>query len=469
MEHKKESTPKPRSVSNSPPPTSSTVEVSTFKQTVRAALQELFVSHESGEFISLVLSAAASITPKSTGKSADSKSSDPASPYLSPFHQFLVVKIMISDSLDKAESEDRKLVWDTILTLTKDGIISVGQISSALLVLYARLNDLILDVPAAIDFLKEFVRKFELLGYVDADTAETLYQQAEIYTDLPRAKNIKKKIEDLLREFLSSHALQDFAKQITDLGRPEFHHEVIKKAVSLACDMTDRERELVSQLISSLTGQDIKAVEVRKAFQMLVLSADDLKADIPHIVHLLSCFIARAVADEVLPPAFLSQQDLADQDAGALVIKQASALLKTNPASSRLERIWGFGGEFDSIANLKDSISEILSEYFVNSEVTEAIRSISELNTPYFYHEVVRRGFSLVLDKDKKGFSALVDLFVALHKQKVISSHQFQHGFQRIKAALPELSIDAPHAEKLYQTLKAEIEQKGLLQEEKTN
>eukprot|EP00475_Leptophrys_vorax_P037685 TRINITY_DN6528_c0_g1_i1.p1 TRINITY_DN6528_c0_g1~~TRINITY_DN6528_c0_g1_i1.p1 ORF type:complete len:477 (+),score=136.82 TRINITY_DN6528_c0_g1_i1:46-1476(+) len=450
----------------------SQAEVTAFKQSVKNALDALFVSHDISAFITALTAAVPLPASNPSSVGPESKAPAPAQVvdpklFLPPVYQFILVKIMITSSLDRPEIDDRKAALDAISLLAKDGVLSNGQISSVLLVLAARLDHLINDVPLAVDYLKEFVVFFELLGYVDPDTVEALYQQAQIYQDVERAKLIKKKINDLLREYFSSHDLSEFRRQLVETNAPEFDHEVIKKVISISCDMTERERELASQLISALSGNEIKAVEIRKGFQMLVLSADDLKADIPHIVHLLSCFVARAVADEVLPPAFLSQQDLGEHDTGALVIKQASGMLKTNPASSRLERVWGFGGEFDSIANLKDSITEILNEFFVSAEVTDATKSIAELNTPYFYHEVVRRGFSLVLDKESKQMALLVKLFVALHKQKIISSVQFQHGLERIQSSLPELCLDVPNAAKLFETLKAEIEQKGLLSEEK--
>lgn len=42
-------------------------------------------------------------------------------------------------------------------------------------------------------------------------------------------------------------------------------------------------------------------------FTRLLSSVDDLVLDVPEAVHLLALFTGRAVVDELLPPAFLTQ------------------------------------------------------------------------------------------------------------------------------------------------------------------
>ncbi len=42
-------------------------------------------------------------------------------------------------------------------------------------------------------------------------------------------------------------------------------------------------------------------------FTRLLAATDDLVLDCPDAVHLLSLFLGRAIVDEVLPPAFLTQ------------------------------------------------------------------------------------------------------------------------------------------------------------------
>lgn len=54
-------------------------------------------------------------------------------------------------------------------------------------------------------------------------------------------------------------------------------------------------------------------------------------------------FLARAVVDEVLPPAYLS--DLNNNRPGDLVVEKAVSLLSREHCNARLERVWGPGGK----------------------------------------------------------------------------------------------------------------------------
>ena len=46
---------------------------------------------------------------------------------------------------------------------------------------------------------------------------------------------------------------------------------------------------------------------MQKGFLNLVYSVDDLKIDVPEAPDLVATFIARAVVDDILPPAFVDK------------------------------------------------------------------------------------------------------------------------------------------------------------------
>jgi hypothetical protein len=64
---------------------------------------------------------------------------------------------------------------------------------------------------------------------------------------------------------------------------------------------------MVSVLLSSLYGNVISSTQIRLGFVLLLDALDDLAVDIPDTVGSLALFIARAVVDDILPPAFLSK------------------------------------------------------------------------------------------------------------------------------------------------------------------
>lgn len=53
------------------------------------------------------------------------------------------------------------------------------------------------------------------------------------------------------------------------------------------------------------TVQVISATQMAKGFRRLLDAAADLRLDVPEAPHQIAAFIARAVADNVLPPAFV--------------------------------------------------------------------------------------------------------------------------------------------------------------------
>lgn len=70
---------------------------------------------------------------------------------------------------------------------------------------------------------------------------------------------------------------------------------------------TDKQREQASRLLSALYGDgSISTQQIAKGFELLFETIDDIRVDVHSADEMAAKFIARAVADEVLPPAFLS-------------------------------------------------------------------------------------------------------------------------------------------------------------------
>ena len=54
--------------------------------------------------------------------------------------------------------------------------------------------------------------------------------------------------------------------------------------------------------------QAVRPAQMQKGFQDLVMALDDLSLDVPDAPELLAMFVSRAIVDDILPPAFLTQQ-----------------------------------------------------------------------------------------------------------------------------------------------------------------
>jgi programmed cell death protein 4 len=80
---------------------------------------------------------------------------------------------------------------------------------------------------------------------------------------------------------------------------------VIRKAVEIAMEHKSSHREMTSVLLSDLYGRCLISSDYERGFDMLLSMLPDLTIDIPEAPHFLGAFIARAVADDCLPPKYV--------------------------------------------------------------------------------------------------------------------------------------------------------------------
>ena len=147
--------------------------------------------------------------------------------------------------------------------------------------------------------------------------------------------------------------------------------------VSLGMDLRGLERELVSLLLGELNGAVFTPASIQRGrspnayavprahsggptltttaaatwpcvagFDLLLERAEDLQVDTPQLIDLLGRFLARAVADEALPPKYLSTllADPALSRTASAAVEQAHVLLTMKHGLARLSEIWGSGG-----------------------------------------------------------------------------------------------------------------------------
>ena len=62
-------------------------------------------------------------------------------------------------------------------------------------------------------------------------------------------------VATLLEEYFSSGDLGEAAAELADMGEPELQHFFVKRAVTVALDKHNREREMTSVLLSSLYSE----------------------------------------------------------------------------------------------------------------------------------------------------------------------------------------------------------------------
>jgi programmed cell death protein 4 len=174
-----------------------------------------------------------------------------------------------------------------------------------------------------------------------------------------------------------------------------------------------------------------------------------LSPNFPFSQSMVGSFLARAVVDEVLPPAFLSAQN--NDHPGEVVLEKAVGLLSREHCTARLEKVWG-PGDGRPVAELKQVMDQLLQEYLLSRELDEAARCVREMNAAHFHHELVKRGVTIAMESasdPSNAIDAMVALFAFLVKNAIVSEYQVAKGVSRLHKMLPDLSLDVPTAPKM--------------------
>lgn len=115
-------------------------------------------------------------------------------------------------------------------------------------------------------------------------------------------------LEIAILEYYEHGFTHEVAADLDDtLTRSAFPPLVIKKAIEMAMEHKNSHREMTSVLISDLYGKCLTARDFEKGFDLLLAQLPDLILDTPDAPHVLGNFLARAVADDCLPPKYVHQ------------------------------------------------------------------------------------------------------------------------------------------------------------------
>ncbi|KAJ0047781.1 hypothetical protein Pint_15607 [Pistacia integerrima] len=285
------------------------------------------------------------------------------------------------------------------------------------------------------------------------DSGEEPYQLVGATISDP-LDDYKKAVVTIIEEYFSAGDVEGAASDLRELGSNEYHPYFIKRLVSMAMDRHDKEKEMASVLLSALYADVISPAQIRDGFVILLESADDLAVDILDAVAILALFVARAVVDDILPPAFLTRakKTLPESSKGFQVIQTAEKSYLSAPHHAELvERRWG-GSTHITVEEVKKKIADLLREYVESGDTVEACRCIRELGVSFFHHEVVKRALVLAMEI-RTAEPLILMLLKEAAEEGLISSSQMGKGFARLEESLNDLALDIPSAKTLFQSL----------------
>lgn len=288
----------------------------------------------------------------------------------------------------------------------------------------------------------------------DSDSQDQDIEIEEVALEL-NSEELAKEVSPLIKEYFEHGDSNEVLDFVSKLHISVNKHEVPELAVSLAMERHDPQREMTSQLISDLYGRFLSQDDIAESFDNMIENLNDLSLDTPDASNLLGMFIARAVADDCLPPKFVQgyrgkvKCTLARQ-----ALDKADVLLSMNHGIVRLDNVWGCGGGNRPVKYLTNSIRMLVQEYFSSGDIREATRCLKELDVPHFNHELVYQAILMSIeDSSDKSADMVVRLLQSLSSSAVVTVDQLRKGMKRICDDLSDIAVDVPNAHALLERL----------------
>jgi len=258
-----------------------------------------------------------------------------------------------------------------------------------------------------------------------------------------------KMIEPIILEYFEHGDTNEVAISLDEIVMGSLRTLVTTYAVQIAMDHKDSQREMVSLLISDLYGRVVTSRDIVKGYDMLLTSLPDLLLDTPDAPILLGNFIARSVADDCVPPKYVTQHDNVEElnENAVAALTRADALLSLKQGWAHLDNIWGSGGPLRPVKNITKQMTLLLKEYLSSRDFDEAARCLRALEVPHYHHELVYEAIVMALESVKQQTEeAMCALLKGMDGACLILPAQMEQGFQRVFDDMPDIVLDVPLA-----------------------
>eukprot|EP00038_Savillea_parva_P016538 m.17115 g.17115 ORF g.17115 m.17115 type:complete len:420 (+) comp3457_c0_seq1:1349-2608(+) len=263
------------------------------------------------------------------------------------------------------------------------------------------------------------------------------------------ASELRSFIEPKLLQFLNSSDIDDITTPLAELGRPDLNPNIVEVLIIEGIERSDPDRELISDLLTKLFAEGLLSMaDVEAGFDRVLPQLDDLNLDTPNAHQVAGKFMARAVADEIMAPRFISSRPgPQDSDYAALAFNKARGLIVSPQGFGHLAHVWGSSGARSPVDELRSKVSLMLGEYLLTNDLMEAEACARELRAKHFMHEVVFQAIDLAIDgRSERDMRMLSTLLLSLCNSSVISSAQLESGLDRVLQSIDDLQLDIPKA-----------------------
>nr|CAH7767913.1 unnamed protein product [Callosobruchus chinensis] len=296
----------------------------------------------------------------------------------------------------------------------------------------------------------ELLETYEDINDPNFDNENMSNGDIELKVVVPEVSNeeIKKKVEPIVLEYFENGDTQEAILSIEEQIPWNRRDALVEQLIEIALDHKPSHREMTSVLISDLFPHVISEPDISKAFESLLANINDLKLDVPDAPTIIGNFIARAIADDCIPPKFIqTMKEKSDQKDFQEALIHADTLLSMKHGLVRLHNVWGVGGALRPVKALTRQMSLLLQEFLSSGDIEEASRCLRLLEVPHFHHELVYEAIVMALEANSAiKEEALCNLLKAFSDAVLITTDQMERGFWRVFDDLPDISMDVPLA-----------------------
>ena len=426
-----------------------------FKMSLEGALEELFTSSDFAQFISRL-------------ESLECR----------PYHDELIAHI-IRCSLDFTDS-DRDKVAELITLMRKSGHVSTGQLSRAFEKLLLTWEDILIDVPSAVEMILRFLELSIADGCLpdtflarlpepflyrisrDLNSEETF---TELGNQLSELQLFKKNCDHILNDCFAAAEPQISSNVIASIisaGRPHLRHELVRRAINMSLDKKDSDRELVSSLLLSLRDARILTEDdLLWGFSHLIGSLPDLQLDCPLAIRLVKNYLIRAIADEILPPSFLENAirlGLGGSEGAEAAQEAKNELDNSSVEWADLRNVWGEDSKW------RNDLDIALNEYFDSHDKAEMCRLMREWALCTGKAVIlIKKALLKAMDGNGNDCLAVVELLDYAVKHEELKDSDILRAMQQLDENLEDLKLDIPDAPEMLNTFGGLLRNKGLL------
>lgn len=259
----------------------------------------------------------------------------------------------------------------------------------------------------------------------------------------------EERVETYLKEFYEHGQVDEILAALKEVDlNADFRALLPFLALTLAMERHSQHCEMTSRLLAASINDVLSVEDIRKGFDKTLRELPDLTLDAPAAPEILGRFIARAVADDVLPPKYVhSYKGRLTCPLAVRAMAKAENLLLIKHAYTRLDHVWGLGGAHLPNKLLLKRVKLLLLEFLSSNDKNEATRCVRELDAPHFHHELVYQALLLVLERSSAEVCRRIGRLLTYWCNAVIVSvDQLTTGIKRIYDDLDDIRLDVPNA-----------------------